>query len=151
MRILLLSLLLVMVAACTTTTEENIKLARDVNEVLSALGVTSIELDCSMLGDGISAAYNGICLLKLPEPETTQIVSGLNLSKVTDLTVNWGLSGPDCWTRLEFVNRENADWYESTIGDSRLHLSDNRQFEYLRLFVHPMHENGCISVAYSFE
>ena len=146
-RILLLGLLIGLLTACATSGPPNIN--ADMNAFMSQKGLPTGNLKCYMLGTGVTANPDGMCLLPLTDPETAAIVDTLGLEPVTDTVVSWKPSGPDCWTRLDFHDQSAAQWYVSPHDDAQLQLTNGRHLTYFRLFYAQDTSEGCISVSYA--
>lgn len=145
MRYVLIVLLALFLISCSTPPDDN-TLRNDVSNLLSKNGLTELQLNCETLGDGISPAQNGLCFLIVTQDGVDTLTQNLGLTPVADFTDSWQLSGPDCWTRLDFVDPTVAQWYEFPFTNPGLSIG---QFAYLRVFYRPNKDLGCISVGYA--
>lgn len=145
MRYVLIVLLALFLISCSTPPDDN-TLRNDVSNLLSKNGLTELQLNCETLGDGISPAQNGLCFLIVTQDDVDTLTQNLGLTSVADFTDSWQLSGPDCWTRLDFVDPAVAQWYEFPFTNPGLSIG---QFAYLRVFYRPNKDLGCISVGYA--
>lgn len=147
-RILLVLIIILTTAACAPGGYTNAGFKSDVTQFLSQQGVVTGELKCTMLGNGVTAGPDGMCLLSLTDADVNTVVSHLALQLKTDDAVLWQPSGADCWTRLDFHDPNASQWYLSVDNAPNLKAETGVKFAYFRLFYQPATAEGCISTAY---
>ncbi len=143
---LLLILFCVSVVACSPSGTPNIN--ADMKQFLAQNGLTSTDMKCSMLGNGVTPGPDGMCLLKLANVDANALISTMGLQQKTDTVVSWEPSGPDCWTRLDFHDQAVSKWYLSPANAPNLKMENGTRLAYFRLFYVPDKEAACISISY---
>lgn len=151
MKTLILFLLMLLLAAvgCAPGSYTNAGYQSDMIQLLSEEGLSATDLKCSMLGNGVTAGPDGMCLLTLSEAGVNVVVTGLGLRLKTDDAVTWQPSGADCWTRLDFHDPTASQWYLSVDNAPNLAADNGARFAYFRLFYQPGSAESCISTAYA--
>ncbi len=144
--VLLLISLIVAVSACSPIATPDI--TNDMREFLTQKGLSNADLNCDMLGNGVTPGPEAMCMLPLTETDASTMVSTLGLQPKTDSFVSWQPSGPDCWTRLDFHDQTVAKWYISAKDASNLQLPNGMRWLYFRLFYLQNKSGGCISISY---
>lgn len=150
MKSLILCLFILLLAAgCAPGGYTNAGYKSDITQLLSEEGLLSTDLKCTILGNGVTAGPDGMCLLMLTEADVNTVVTRLSLQRKTDDAVTWQPSGADCWTRLDFHDPTASQWYLSADNASNLVADNGAKFAYFRLFYQPDTAESCISTAYA--
>ncbi|MCA0453804.1 MAG: hypothetical protein LCI00_07510 [Chloroflexi bacterium] len=147
-RIALFLLIILLASACAPAGHSNVGFKSDMNQFLGQYGVSTTDLKCSMLGNGVNVGPEAYCLLSLTQADVDAVVNQLGLRQKTDIAVSWQPTGADCWTRLDFHDPLDSQWYLSEDNASNLVAENGVHFVYFRLFYKPDSSEGCISTSY---